>query len=67
VFRRWKLRSLKAFGKHLTGLGKKVAVLAVDQAVPFHGSILGDKTRMDELVKRKRIHSSLCFWRYWVV
>jgi LAO/AO transport system kinase len=45
---------IEAFGKHLTGLGKKVAVLAVDpsSSVSF-GSILGDKTRMEDLVKDK--------------
>jgi LAO/AO transport system kinase len=43
---------IEAFGKHLTGLGKKVAVLAVDPSSSLsHGSILGDKTRMEELVK----------------
>ena len=45
---------IEAFGKHLTGLGKKVAVLAVDpRSTISHGSILGDKTRMEELVKDK--------------
>ena len=43
---------IEAFGKHLTRLGKKVAVLAVDPSSTIsHGSILGDKTRMEELVK----------------
>jgi LAO/AO transport system kinase len=43
---------IEAFGKFLTGLGKKVAVLAVDPSSSLsHGSILGDKTRMEELVK----------------
>ncbi len=43
---------IEAFGKHLTDLGKKVAVLAVDPSSTIsHGSILGDKTRMEELVK----------------
>nr|WP_225990339.1 methylmalonyl Co-A mutase-associated GTPase MeaB [Flavobacterium sp. SaA2.13] len=43
---------IEAFGKHLTGLGRKVAVLAVDPSSSMsHGSILGDKTRMEELVK----------------
>ena len=43
---------IEAFGKHLTQLGKKVAVLAVDPSSSIsHGSILGDKTRMEELVK----------------
>ncbi|OYQ38558.1 methylmalonyl Co-A mutase-associated GTPase MeaB [Flavobacterium cyanobacteriorum] len=43
---------IEAFGKYLTGLGKKVAVLAVDPSSSVsNGSILGDKTRMEELVK----------------
>ncbi|HEX9152824.1 MAG TPA: methylmalonyl Co-A mutase-associated GTPase MeaB [Flavobacterium sp.] len=43
---------IEAFGKYLTRLGKKVAVLAVDPSSSIsHGSILGDKTRMEELVK----------------
>lgn len=43
---------IEAFGKHLTSLGKKVAVLAIDPSSTLsHGSILGDKTRMEELVK----------------
>lgn len=43
---------IEAFGKFLTSLGKKVAVLAVDPSSSIsHGSILGDKTRMEELVK----------------
>lgn len=45
---------IEAFGKHLTGLGKKVAVLAIDPSSTItKGSILGDKTRMDDLVKDK--------------
>jgi LAO/AO transport system kinase len=45
---------IEAFGKHLTRLGQKVAVLAVDPSSTIsHGSILGDKTRMEELVKDK--------------
>lgn len=43
---------IEAFGTYLTQLGKKVAVLAVDPSSSLsHGSILGDKTRMEELVK----------------
>lgn len=43
---------IEAFGKHLTSKGKKVAVLAIDPSSSVsHGSILGDKTRMEELVK----------------
>jgi LAO/AO transport system kinase len=41
---------IEAFGGHLTGLGKKVAVLAVDPSSRRSGgSILGDKTRMERL------------------
>ena len=48
---------IEAFGKHLTSLGKKVAVLAVDPSSTIsHGSILGDKTRMEELVKDKNAY-----------
>ncbi|WP_299839005.1 methylmalonyl Co-A mutase-associated GTPase MeaB [uncultured Tenacibaculum sp.] len=42
---------IESFGKHLTQLGKKVAVLAVDPSSSINkGSILGDKTRMEQLV-----------------
>ena len=42
---------IEAFGLHLTQMGKKVAVLAVDPSSSItKGSILGDKTRMEELV-----------------
>ena len=42
---------IESFGKHLTAQGKKVAVLAVDPSSSINkGSILGDKTRMEELV-----------------
>lgn len=41
---------IEALGKHLTALGKKVAVLAIDPSSSSHkGSILGDKTRMELL------------------
>ncbi len=41
---------IEAFGKYLISQGKKVAVLAVDPSSPVAGgSILGDKTRMEEL------------------
>lgn len=43
---------IEAFGSHLTAFGKKVAVLAVDPSSSLSkGSILGDKTRMEDLVK----------------
>lgn len=41
---------IEAFGTYLTGLGKSVAVLAVDpSSARSGGSILGDKTRMERL------------------
>ncbi|HAL86264.1 MAG TPA: methylmalonyl Co-A mutase-associated GTPase MeaB [Deferribacteraceae bacterium] len=41
---------IESFGRHLTALGHKVAVLAVDPSSQITGgSILGDKTRMEEL------------------
>jgi len=41
---------IEVFGSHLTHLGHKVAVLAVDPSSSVsHGSILGDKTRMESL------------------
>src|SRR5690554_1102649 len=43
---------IEAFGMHLTSIGKKVAVLAIDPSSTIsRGSILGDKTRMEDLVK----------------
>lgn len=45
---------IEGFGKHLTSLGKKIAVLAVDpSSTKTKGSILGDRTRMEELSKDK--------------
>lgn len=41
---------IEAFGKELTGSGKKLAVLAIDPTSQrSKGSIMGDKTRMEEL------------------
>ena len=41
---------IEAFGTFLTGIGKKIAVLAIDPtSQQSRGSILGDKTRMDNL------------------
>lgn len=43
---------IEAFGKTLTRAGHKIAVLTVDPTSQLSGgSILGDKTRMDELAK----------------
>lgn len=45
---------IEAFGMFLTSIGKKVAVLAIDPSSSIsHGSILGDKTRMEELVRNE--------------
>lgn len=45
---------IEIFGTHLTTLGKKVAVLAIDPSSSItKGSILGDKTRMEDLVKNE--------------
>lgn len=44
---------IEAFGLHLLDQGHRVAILAVDPSSPrTGGSILGDKTRMEELSRR---------------
>lgn len=46
---------IESFGKTLTGSGKKVAVLTIDPSSQLtKGSILGDKTRMQELARDSR-------------
>jgi LAO/AO transport system kinase len=46
---------IEAFGKMLLDQGKQVAVLAVDPSSTLtKGSILGDKTRMEQLASDKR-------------
>lgn len=48
---------IEAFGKHLTAQEKRVAVLAIDPSSSVtKGSILGDKTRMEALVKDKNAY-----------
>ncbi|MFN8335340.1 MAG: methylmalonyl Co-A mutase-associated GTPase MeaB [Cyclobacteriaceae bacterium] len=43
---------IEAFGKYITSLNKKLAVLTIDPSSQLtKGSILGDKTRMEELSK----------------
>lgn len=43
---------IEAFGKYFTKKNRKVAVLAIDPSSSINkGSILGDKTRMEQLVK----------------
>ena len=43
---------IESFGTYLTSINKKVAVLAIDPSSSISkGSILGDKTRMEDLVK----------------
>ncbi len=45
---------IEAFGQYLIDEGHKVAVLAIDPSSKISGgSILGDKTRMTELARRK--------------
>ncbi|MEC3907721.1 methylmalonyl Co-A mutase-associated GTPase MeaB [Tamlana sp. 2201CG12-4] len=45
---------IEALGKYLLSKGKRVAVLAIDPSSSVtKGSILGDKTRMEDLVKDK--------------
>ena len=46
---------IEALGLHLVGAGHRVAVLAVDPSSSLSGgSILGDKTRMEELSRHPR-------------
>ncbi|HET9053497.1 MAG TPA: methylmalonyl Co-A mutase-associated GTPase MeaB [Cyclobacteriaceae bacterium] len=46
---------IESFGKHVTSLAKKIAVLTIDPSSQLtKGSILGDKTRMEELSKNPR-------------
>ena len=46
---------IEAFGNQLTEQGHKVAVLAIDPtSTVSHGSIMGDKTRMNTLVNNKK-------------
>jgi LAO/AO transport system kinase len=48
---------IEAFGQYLIDSGHKVAVLAIDPSSKISGgSILGDKTRMTELAKRKEAY-----------
>ncbi|MBD0832688.1 methylmalonyl Co-A mutase-associated GTPase MeaB [Aestuariibaculum sediminum] len=45
---------IEVFGTYLTSIGKRVAVLAIDPSSHISkGSILGDKTRMENLAKNK--------------
>ena len=48
---------IEAFGKYLSALDKKIAVLAIDPSSSINkGSILGDKTRMTQLVNDKNVY-----------
>ena len=48
---------IEALGTYLSKLGKKIAVLAVDPSSSItKGSILGDKTRMENLVKNSNVY-----------
>lgn len=47
---------IEAIGEHLTQQGKRIAILAIDPSSSVNkGSILGDKTRMENLVKNKDV------------
>jgi LAO/AO transport system kinase len=48
---------IEAFGKYLINLGKKVAILSIDPTSQrSKGSILGDKTRMEELANMEEAY-----------
>lgn len=48
---------IEALGLHLIALGKKPAVLSIDPSSALsHGSILGDKTRMNELSRHQQAY-----------
>jgi len=48
---------IEAFGRYYTKRNSKVAVLAIDPSSSINkGSILGDKTRMDDLVKDRNAY-----------
>ena len=47
---------IETFGKHLSSMGISVAVLTIDPSSKINGgSILGDKTRMEELSKEPNV------------
>ena len=47
---------IETFGKHLSSMGISVAVLTIDPSSKINGgSILGDKTRMEELSKESNV------------
>ncbi|WP_111708984.1 methylmalonyl Co-A mutase-associated GTPase MeaB [Lutibacter citreus] len=48
---------IEAFGKHLVSKGKRVAILSIDPSSQrSKGSILGDKTRMEELANMQEAY-----------
>lgn len=48
---------IEAFGNFLADFGKKIAVLTIDPSSPLAGgSILGDKTRMEDLGRRDGVY-----------
>jgi LAO/AO transport system kinase len=48
---------IESFGKHLIGQGHKVAILSIDPSSQrSKGSILGDKTRMEELANKEEAY-----------
>lgn len=47
---------IESFGCYLANLGRKIAVVAIDPSSPVSGgSILGDKTRMEQLSRRENV------------
>ena len=47
---------IDSFGNHLAKQGKKIAILTIDPSSPQSGgSILGDKTRMDNLINHDNV------------
>ena len=47
---------IDSFGNHLATKGEKIAILTIDPSSPQSGgSILGDKTRMDQLIKHENV------------
>ncbi|MCL4136679.1 UNVERIFIED_CONTAM: hypothetical protein GTU68_048366, partial [Idotea baltica] len=48
---------IDSFGNHLAAKNKKIAILTIDPSSPQSGgSILGDKTRMDQLINHDHVY-----------
>ena len=56
---------IEALGLYLVDHGHRLAVLAVDPSSSRSGgSILGDKTRMERLSRRRGVHPAVAFGRH---